>query len=108
MEEKGETLDRTADIMTLLGELRRMVFAWEVRATHQDPEGLDPDGEGGDPADPSSDPESDPEGRAAGAAPDEALEGDAEGDSEESAAERIVRESLEQERRFLEGLDPEE
>ncbi|UCC24732.1 MAG: hypothetical protein JSU98_13495 [Gemmatimonadales bacterium] len=35
MEENGEVLDRTADIMTLLGELRRMVFAWEVRATFE-------------------------------------------------------------------------
>lgn len=38
MEEKGEVLDRTADIMTLLGELRRMIFAWEVRATFQEDE----------------------------------------------------------------------
>lgn len=35
MEERGEVLDRTADIMTLLGELRRMVFAWEIRATFE-------------------------------------------------------------------------
>ena len=40
MEEDGETLDRTADILTLLGELRRMVFAWEVRCTFQGDEGL--------------------------------------------------------------------
>lgn len=33
MEAKGETLERTADILTLLGELRQMVFAWEVRET---------------------------------------------------------------------------
>ena len=33
MEEKGETLDRTADILTLLGELRQMVFAWQIRQT---------------------------------------------------------------------------
>lgn len=33
MEERGEVLDRTADILTLLGELRQMVFAWEVRET---------------------------------------------------------------------------
>lgn len=38
MEEKGEVLDRTADIMTLLGELRRMVFAWEVRCTFEEEE----------------------------------------------------------------------
>lgn len=35
MEEEGEVLDRTADILTLLGELRRMVFAWEVRCTFE-------------------------------------------------------------------------
>jgi len=33
MEERDEILDRTADILTLLGELRQMVFAWEIRAT---------------------------------------------------------------------------
>ncbi|HSM03508.1 MAG TPA: hypothetical protein VK858_02755 [Longimicrobiales bacterium] len=45
MEENGEVLDRTADILTLLGELRRMVFAWEVRSTfHRDDE---PEGDGG-------------------------------------------------------------
>lgn len=33
MEEKGEVLDRTADILNLLAELRIMVFAWEVKAT---------------------------------------------------------------------------
>lgn len=42
MEEKGETLDRTADIMTLLGELRRMIFAWEVRCTFRGDEADDP------------------------------------------------------------------
>lgn len=36
MEEKGEVLDRTADIMNLLSELRLMVFAWETRATWGD------------------------------------------------------------------------
>ena len=33
MEERGEVLDRTADIMNLLSELRLMVFAWETKAT---------------------------------------------------------------------------
>ncbi len=33
MEERGEVLDRTADILTVLGELRQMVFAWEIRET---------------------------------------------------------------------------
>jgi hypothetical protein len=80
MEEDGETLDRTADILTLLGELRRMVFAWEVRCTFQGDEGVD----GG------------PEETAADDAPDPASETD---------SERIVREALEQESDFLSGLD---
>lgn len=42
MEEKGEILDRTADILTLLGELRSMVFAWEVRETFRSEEGTEP------------------------------------------------------------------
>jgi len=36
MEERGEVLDRTADILTILGELRQMVFAWEVSSTYGD------------------------------------------------------------------------
>ena len=85
MEEDGETLDRTADILTLLGELRRMVFAWEVRCTFQGDEGLD-------------------EG------PEETVEGDDPGSGSETDSERIVREALEQESDFLSGLDdgPEE
>ena len=47
MEEKGELLDRTADVLTLLGELRQMVFAWEIRRTWS--------GEGPTPADPEGD-----------------------------------------------------
>lgn len=52
MEERGEVLDRTADIMTLLGELRRMIFAWEVKCTFEDDEdgGPDHDTAGADPA----------------------------------------------------------
>lgn len=34
MEERGEVLDRTADILTVLGELRQMVFAWEMSCTY--------------------------------------------------------------------------
>ena len=85
MEEDGETLDRTADILTLLGELRRMVFAWEVRCTFQGDEGL---GEG----------------------PEETAEGDTLESASETDSERIVREALEQESDFLSGLDeaPEE
>lgn len=36
MEERGEVLDRTADILTVLAELRQMVFAWEVSCTYGD------------------------------------------------------------------------
>jgi hypothetical protein len=36
MEERGEVLDRTADILTILGELRQMVFAWEISCTYGD------------------------------------------------------------------------
>lgn len=86
MEAKGEVLDRTADILTLLGELRRMVFAWEVRSTFQG----DAPGEGVGPAvdlaaDPAVDEEAGPE----------------------SDSERIVREALEQQTDFVAGLGPE-
>jgi hypothetical protein len=57
MEERGEILDRTADIMTLLGELRRMVFAWEVRATFD--EESEPDE--GDDASPPRGPQAGPD-----------------------------------------------
>lgn len=33
LEERGELLDRSPAIMKLLGELRRMLFAYEVRCT---------------------------------------------------------------------------
>jgi hypothetical protein len=47
MEERGETLDRTADILNLLAELRIMVFAWEIRATwgEEGPGGVEQPGE---------------------------------------------------------------
>lgn len=47
MEERGEVLDRTADILTLLGELRQMVFAWEIRETfrHHPAEASSPEAE---------------------------------------------------------------
>lgn len=57
MEEKGEILDRTADILTLLGELRRMVFAWEVRETFRG----DPDPRPAPPAAPGSSSEAEDE-----------------------------------------------
>jgi hypothetical protein len=47
MEEKGEVLHRTADILTLLDELRRMLFAWEVRVTFQKDEDAEAGGEQG-------------------------------------------------------------
>lgn len=77
MEEKGELLDRTADILTLLGELRRMVFAWEVRATFRH----DPDLQTSPPT-----------------APGSALE-----PTDESG--RIVREAREAEERLRRRLD---
>lgn len=33
LDRKDALLDRSASVLRLLGELRRMVFAWEVRAT---------------------------------------------------------------------------
>lgn len=90
MEEKNEVLDRTADILTLLGELRRMVFAWEVRSTYRGDDPADADattGPGPSPTSPSR----------AGEAPG----GDAASDSE-----RIVREAEEQQSGFLGGLTP--
>ena len=79
MEEKEEVLDRTADILTLLGELRRMVFAWEVRATFRGEE-VPEDDEGPD-APPGS--------------PEEP----------ETQSERIVREAREGQSQFGDGLE---
>ena len=82
MEEKNEVLDRTADILTLLGELRRMVFAWEVRSTYREE----------DPSETVS----------------EEMGGDSDAGSPtaaESDSERIVREAREQLSDFLGGLD---
>ncbi len=36
LDRKGALLDRSASVLRLLGELRRMVFAWEVRATNRE------------------------------------------------------------------------
>ena len=33
LEQREELLDRSPELMKLLGELRRMLFAWEVRCT---------------------------------------------------------------------------
>ena len=80
MEEKDEVLDRTADILTLLGELRRMVFAWEVRCTFR--------GEESESAEDSRSPEAEKR----------------PGGHPESDSERIVREAREQHSEFLGGL----
>lgn len=77
MEEKDEVLDRTADILTLLGELRRMVFAWEVRSTFRGEEATDLEEEGSIGSDPEA----------------------------ESDAERIVREARDRQSDFTDGLD---
>jgi hypothetical protein len=79
MEEQDEVLDRTADILTLLGELRRMVFAWEVRSTFRGEEGAETEAEGSTTPDLGA----------------------------ESEAERIVREARDQQSDFTEGLDEE-
>ena len=36
LERKNALLDRSASVLRLLGDLRRMVFAWEVRATNRE------------------------------------------------------------------------
>jgi hypothetical protein len=77
MEEKDEVLDRTADILTLLGELRRMVFAWEVRSTFRGDEPTELGREGSSPPDPGT----------------------------ESDGERIVREAQDRQSDFTDGLD---
>lgn len=88
MEEKNEVLDRTADILTLLGELRRMVFAWEVRSTFRGEEPADPDAASAPGSKPTS-----PSGSGVGPS-----------DDITSASERIVREAEEQQSDFLGGL----
>lgn len=36
LDRKDALLDRSASVLRLLGEMRRMVFAWEVRATDRE------------------------------------------------------------------------
>lgn len=36
LDRKDALLDRSASVLRLLGDLRRMVFAWEVRVTDRD------------------------------------------------------------------------
>lgn len=88
MEEKNEVLDRTADILTLLGELRRMVFAWEVRSTFRGEAPGDADATRAPGDRPTSPPGS-------GVGP---------GGDLPSTSERIVREAEEQQSDFLGGL----
>lgn len=77
LERKGALLDRSASVLRLLGDLRRMVFAWEVRVTDR---------------------EGPPRPRRPGARP-------SAGDDDPSA--RIVREARERERELLRELDSE-
>lgn len=75
LERKGALLDRSASVLRLLGDLRRMVFAWEVRATDR---------------------EGPPRPRRPGAAPRPA---------DEDASARIVREALAREQELLDELE---
>jgi hypothetical protein len=84
MEEEGVLLERTASVLRMLGELRQMVFAFEVRNTRRDqpplPHPRSRRGRGGSAALP----------------PEEEHLRD---------SMRIVREALEREREFLDRLD---
>lgn len=87
MEEEGVLLDRTHSVLRLLGELRQMVFAHEVRATRRD-----------------EPPRPHPLTRM------ERLQEEAgrleEGTGDDVARSlRIVRDALEREREFLDDLD---
>lgn len=77
LERKDALVDRSASVLRLLGDLRRMVFAWEVRATdHRGP----------------------PRARRPGALPARA---------DEDASARIVREAVERGRELLNELEGE-
>ena len=89
MEEEGVLLDRTASIQRLLGELRRMVFAYEVRNTRRDEE-------------PRMHPRTRME-RLRERADDETARNEGIGQSL-----RVVREALERERELLDALDDDE
>jgi hypothetical protein len=84
MEEEGVLLERTASVLRLLGELRQMVFAFEVRSTRRDQP-------------PRPHPRSlRARARPSGAEPE---------DEELHDSMRIVREALEREREFLDRLE---
>ncbi len=102
MEEEGVLIDRTHSVLRLLGELRQMVFAHEVRNTVRDQpprphpltrqERLERDARARDADQPDSVPESGPPS--------------APPSGRESAQEsfRIVREALDRERALLDEL----
>lgn len=75
LDRKDALLDRSASVLRLLGEMRRMVFAWEVRVTDR---------------------ESPTRPRRPGATPAPAKEDD--------PSMRVVREALERERELLREL----
>lgn len=88
MEAKDEILDRTADILNLLAELRRMVFAWEVKCTFSE------------------------EGEAETASREDVVSGSSRSRKRkppkgESDGERIVREARELEERLRRDLEGE-
>lgn len=80
MDEEGVLLEKSPMLLKLLGELRQMLFAYEVRSTKR----LAP-----------------PEG---GEGVQEAAAASAEADAATRESLRIVREAVERERRFLEDL----
>lgn len=82
MEEQGVLPEKSPTLLKLLGELRQMLFAYEVRGTKR----LAP-----------------PEGEAGGAG-EEAQPGSSAADEATRESLRIVREAVERERRFLEDL----
>lgn len=84
MEEDGVLLEKAPAILRLLGELRQMLFAYEVRGTKRLAPGESEDG-GSERAEP-------------------AVPADEE-DAESLDSLRIVREAVERERQFLEELD---
>lgn len=81
MEEQGVLLEKSPTLLKLLGELRQMLFAYEVRGTKR----LAP-----------------PESEAREAAPEGGASGESDTPTRDSL--RIVREAVERERRFLEDL----
>ena len=83
MEDEGVLLEKAPAILRLLGELRQMLFAYEVRGTKR----LAPS---------EAEEAAAEEGGEAGGSP--------EGEAAPGESLRIVREAVERERRFLEEL----